>query len=106
MAVAPAELLDFDNKMTEAELRQWVEANPGRVNDRDRIGFTPLLTAASRKDGLSMVMWLPDEKGVGVNATMANGGSALHVAIPLDQMVAVGPLSCGTLTWAIWQSVI
>jgi len=31
--------------MSEVELRQWVEANPGRVN-RDSAGYT-LLTAAA-----------------------------------------------------------
>jgi len=31
--------------MMEVELRQWVEANPGRVNDRDRYEHTPLFVA-------------------------------------------------------------
>jgi len=43
--------------MSEVELRQWVEANLGRVNDRESLGgFTPLTVAASKKTGLSMVM--------------------------------------------------
>ena len=40
------ELLEFAS-MTEAELRQWVEANPRLVNDwdQDEDGITPLFTA-------------------------------------------------------------
>jgi hypothetical protein len=45
MAVAAQEeVLNFED-MNEAELRQWVEANPGRVNDRDSDGRTPLYAA-------------------------------------------------------------
>ena len=43
-AAAAAPLLFRD--MSEAGLRQWVEANPGRVNDRDsHFGLTPLIVA-------------------------------------------------------------
>jgi hypothetical protein len=42
MAAAAAEE-EFDlTGMNEAELRQWVEANPGRVNHRGRHRYTPL----------------------------------------------------------------
>lgn len=40
-AAAADEDLEFQC-MTEAEMRQWVEANPGRVDDRDNQGDTPL----------------------------------------------------------------
>ena len=53
-----------------------MEANPGRVNDRDRGGETPLIAAGSRWDELSMVVWLLDEKGADVNA---NGCAALEL---------------------------
>lgn len=36
--------------MTETELRQWVETNPGRVNCRDREGTTPLRAASAVAD--------------------------------------------------------
>lgn len=34
-------------RMNEAELRQWVEANPGRVNAMDVQGRTPLIECES-----------------------------------------------------------
>jgi hypothetical protein len=40
-----------------------VEANPGRVNDRDKEGCTPLYTAAVSIRSLSLVVWLLDIKG-------------------------------------------
>ena len=46
--------------MTAAHLRQWVEANPGRVNDVDRNGYSPLSVAA-KKHTLSLVVWLLDK---------------------------------------------
>lgn len=76
-------------KMSEAELRQWVEANPGSVNDRDRTGWAPLNRAAD-EIGLSMVVWLLDEKGADVNVTTTSfGASALHQAISLDILKAL-----------------
>ena len=67
-------------RMTEAELRQWVEANPGRVNDRDRVGETPLMAAVGDIKSLPLTLWLLEEKGADVNATSADGRSALHYA--------------------------
>ena len=55
--------------MTEAKLRQWVDANPGWVNDRDMAGETPLYVAARFKRSLPLVLWLLDDKGADVNAT-------------------------------------
>ena len=72
MTAASAAALRF-RQMSEAGLRQWVEANPGRVNDRDSEGLTPLIAAASIKESLSLVVWLLDEKGADVNGTMADG---------------------------------
>ena len=64
--------------MSEVELRQWVEANPGRINDRDSSsGLTPLTVAASKKMGLSMVVWLLDEKGADPTRIDFLGCSAL-----------------------------
>lgn len=49
--------------MDEAQLRQWVELNPGRVNDTDINGNT-LLDSAARLKSVPLVVWLLDEKGV------------------------------------------
>jgi len=75
--------------MSEVELRQWVEANPGRVNEGDSEGLTPLAAIASKEEGLALVVWLLDEKGADVNATMANRVSALHYAKTLDILNAL-----------------
>jgi hypothetical protein len=80
---AAAEALSFP-PMSEAEMRLWVEANPGRVNDRDTKGVTPLVAAAVQSGSISLVVWLLDEKGADVNATMASGRSALHHVTSLD----------------------
>lgn len=80
--MAAAEELYFMT-MDEAELRHWVKANPARVNARDVYGITPLV-AAERKGGLSLVVWLLEEKGADVNGTTERGKSALHLARSLD----------------------
>lgn len=79
MAAAGDEWLSF-REMSEAELRQWVEANPGRVNHRDSRGSMPLFSAACRKEGLSLVVWLLDEKGADVNGALSNGYTPLQCA--------------------------
>lgn len=62
--------------MNEAEMRQWVEANPGLANEwdvegyRDVEGYTPLYVAVEYMKNLSLVLWLLDEKGANVNAIM------------------------------------
>ena len=54
--------------MNEAELRQWVEANPDKVNTWDIDGCTPLYAAAmGRHKTLQLALWLLDEKGADVN---------------------------------------
>lgn len=53
-----------------------MEDNPGRVNDTDRMNYTPLILAALRGN-MSLFMWLVDEKGADVNITRADGMSAL-----------------------------
>ena len=88
MTAASAAALRF-RQMIETGLRQWVETNPGRVNDRDREGLTPLIAAASIKESLSLVVWLLDEKGADVNGTMADGTSAFHAAGSLDILTAL-----------------
>jgi len=86
-AAAGDETLHFVN-MSEVELRQWVEANPGRVNHRDRNGLTPL-TAAAWNHTRSLVVWLLDEKGADVNATTTEGNTALHCASRPDVITAL-----------------
>jgi ankyrin repeat protein len=90
MAAAAAEMLILNLLDEEAELRQWVEANPGRINDRDsRSGLTPLLTAIIHIDSVSLVVWLLDEKGADVNACTGGWKSALHYAFFLDIFIAL-----------------
>ena len=75
-------------RMSEAEIRQWVETNPGRVNDQGRRGFTPLIMAA-KKHSHSLVVLLLDEKGANVNSTTWLGTSALHFAASLEILNAL-----------------
>ena len=91
--------------MTEAELRQWVDANPGRanpgrVNDWDNYGYTPLYTptphgitpsyaAVYLLKSLPLVLWLLDEKGVDVNSRTSYGQTPLHAAGSLDVLSAL-----------------
>lgn len=86
--VAAEEELDFHG-MGEAEMRQWVEANPGRVNDRDRHGETPLHTAIYEGFSLPLVLWLVDEKGADLNATTSKGQPPLHEAGSFDIFTAL-----------------
>lgn len=60
------ERLDF-SRMTEAKLREWVEANPGRVNDLDGSWKSPLYTATVFPQSLPLTLWLVEEKGADVN---------------------------------------
>ena len=87
-AAAAAEMLEFADMSVE-QLRQWVEANPGRVNDQDSEGRTPLSAAAGKEEGLSLVVWLLDEKGADVNATDSDGDNALHYARTPDILTAL-----------------
>jgi len=75
--------------MNEAQLRQWVESNPGRVNDRDRHGVTPLYAAVWFRNSLPLTVWLLDEKGPDVNGTSNNGSTPLHDARSLDILLAL-----------------
>ena len=67
--------------MNETRLRQWAEANPGRVNARDLASDTPLTNAAS-KGAHALVVWLLDEKGADIEG-------ALHAAASLDILIAL-----------------
>jgi len=42
--------------MNEVEVREWVEANPKRVNDRDSTSYTPLMVAVSFIKSLSLTV--------------------------------------------------
>lgn len=70
--------------MTIVELREWVEAKPGRIEKRDSEDFTPLYAAVMLQRDLSLVLWLLDAKGADVNARGVNGFSPLHVAPSVD----------------------
>ena len=72
MAAAAAEELCLW-RMNEVQLRHWVEANPGLVNDRDDGGCTPLYVAACGIKSLALTVWLVDEKGADVNGPISGG---------------------------------
>lgn len=81
--------------MTEAELRQWVEANPGLLNEWDGTTQTPLFVAADKFQDVPLILWLVNEKGADVNAAVdCNGMTTLHLAKSLDVIKAL--LDCGT----------
>ena len=54
MAAAAAPI--FLRRMTEHELRQWVDANPASVNDLNEVGLTPLYAAVFYKKSLPLVV--------------------------------------------------
>ena len=84
-----AAAVPYFGDMNEAQLRQWVEANPGRVNDRDWLAYTPLYVAVCFIKSLPLTVLLLDEKGADVNATISGGVTPLHLAPPLDILAAL-----------------
>ena len=62
---------------SEAQLRQWVEANPEKVNDTDKDKHTPLYVAAHYLKSLPLVLWLLDVKGADVDAQILRGQTVL-----------------------------
>lgn len=71
------------SSMTEAELRQWVEANPGRVNDALDFYSSTLLNAAVAccrppldprdffpSKSLELILWLLNEKGADARVSL------------------------------------
>jgi hypothetical protein len=102
--------------MTEAEVQQWVEANPGRVNDRDCRGQTTLYAAAASLKSAALVLWLTGEYGAEVDATSIarplfadsfDSLTALHGADPFDILITL--LDCGanpTLLDGLGQSLL
>ncbi len=83
MTAAADERLSFRD-MSEAVMRQWAEANPGRVNDRDRDGYIPLYVAAWDSESLSLVVRVLGEKGADVNAPSSSNQTPLHIASSPD----------------------
>lgn len=65
-------------------LRQWVEANPMKVNDTDKHKHTPLYVAAHYLKSLPLVLWLLDEKGADVDAQILRGQTVLAEIDPFD----------------------
>lgn len=70
--------------MNEAQLRQWVDENPKRVNTRDRLGCTPLYVAVYYVNGLELTEWLLDEKGADVNIRNSGGCVPIHATRSVD----------------------
>lgn len=80
MAANDIDFYFYFEYMSEEELRQYVEANPGRVNDEDSQGQTPLVAAVLAFDSAPLVQWLLSEKGADVNATDHYGFTPIHLA--------------------------
>lgn len=80
--------LNFFN-MSEAEVRHWVEANPGGVNDKDKRGDTPLTTAVRFLKSAPLVLWLVKERGADLNAADGDGGKPLHLVQSIDVLDAL-----------------
>ena len=53
------------------------------------VGETPLYVATRLLKSLPLVLWLLDEKGADVNATMSDGSTATHTASSLDTLNAL-----------------
>lgn len=66
--------------MNEAQLQQWVEANPGPINKMDSGGYTPLYVAACVVENLPLTVWLLDEKGADVNAARVYSSSLCRLS--------------------------
>jgi len=66
--------------MSEAQLRQWVEAHPGRVNAKDSGQHTPLCVAVSVLESLPLIVWLIDKKGADVNVRTRTRYTPLQLA--------------------------
>ena len=101
---AVEEGLDFYD-MSKLELRQLVEANPGRVNNLDVCGLDAIGRGCFRNERAGAGRLL-DEKGADVNATTALGTSALHYAKTLDILNALldhggDPTRIDFLGWSV-----
>jgi hypothetical protein len=81
--MAAEQHLDFQ-MITEMQMRQWVEANPGRTNDHDSKGNTPLFVAAVHHASVQLVLWLVKEKGADVNVQSVRGASSSPPPAPLQ----------------------
>ena len=75
--------------ITEAQLAQWVEANPGRINDTDKDQHTPLYVAAYHMKCLPLVLWLLDMKGADVDAPILRGQTVLAKTDSLEILDAL-----------------
>jgi hypothetical protein len=107
MAAEQEDMLDL-KCMSEAELRQWVDANPGRVNDRDKSGkgTTPLFVAALWLKSMPLVLWLLDKKGADVNAIVGGGFTVIFTACPLKCFSSLFLTVARTLPCLTKQAVV
>ena len=82
------EVIYFHN-LSSDELRQWVQAHPGHIEDLDKDGDTALYSTAFYKKDLALVQWLIDTQGAGANGRTSGGRTALHEAGTLPILQAL-----------------
>lgn len=87
--------IDF-SLMDDHQLRRWVEANPGRVDDKDKDGHTPLYRAVTIDNQdclhytpLQLVEWLTDKRFADVDAKSVRGETPLHATRSLEILNAL-----------------
>lgn len=87
-AAAEAETAYF-TRMSEVTLQQWVDNHPGRINDEDAEGYTPLNAAISRLNSLPLTLYLLDEKDADIHHRSTNGCTPIQKAKSVDIITAL-----------------
>jgi len=77
--------------MTEAEVKEFLDANPDSINlyDRSRKGQTALYAAVASFKSVPLIAWLIDDKGADVNRKAGNGETPAHGARSLHILNAL-----------------
>ena len=77
--------------MTEAEVKEFLNANPDSINlfDRSGKGHTALYAAVASFKSVPLIAWLIDEKGADVNRKSGNGETPSHGARSLNILNAL-----------------
>jgi len=90
MAAAPVQLLPpyFFYDMSDEEIQQWVEANPGRINDKDFHNTNSLYEVAIHRNDMPLTVWLLDEKDAEwISKIIFDSPSPEILAVFLDRSV-------------------